>query len=92
MSYKVFVSHTNQPEDMKVISPILERSATLGIQCYMAEYDVKAGTPLKDKLQSEMQSSDAVLVFVTKRTLDSDWVKWEIGAGDSTRKVGNSSR
>src|SRR4051794_15302525 len=86
MPYKVFVSHSAQPEDTAVIDLILKRTALQDIQCYMAEHDVQAGTQLSEKLQKEITASNCVLVFVTKRSIQSDWVKWEIGFADAFKK------
>ena len=87
MAYKVFISHSATSEDAAIINQILQHSATLGIQCYMAEHDVQAGLPLKDKLQEEIQAADCLLAFVTRSTASSDWVKWEVGIADGMRKL-----
>ncbi len=78
MTFKVFVSHTAQANDLLLINEILQRSAVLGIQCYMAEHDTSAGIELKEKLKARIAEANCVLVLVTKATADSDWVKWEI--------------
>ena len=87
MAYKVFVSHSAQPEDTALIDLVLQRTALKNIQCYMAQHDVQAGTSLSDKLKAEIQSSNCILVFVTKRSIQSDWVKWEVGIADALKKL-----
>jgi len=59
----------------------------MGIECYMAEHDVQPGVTLKDKLKQRILAADCVLVFITKGSLGSDWVKWEVGIADGQGKL-----
>ncbi len=87
MAYKVFISHSARPEDIAFINEILGRVSRLGIQCYMAEHDVQAGVMLNEKLRERIRQSDCVLAFLTRGSINSDWVKWEMSAADGFEKL-----
>lgn len=87
MAYKVFISHTAKEEDLPFLNDILRRSATAGIQCYMAEHDTQAGTNLEDKLRAQIFDANSVLVFITKNSVNSDWVKVEVGIAQGLQKL-----
>jgi hypothetical protein len=87
MAYKVFISHTAAEADLPFLDEILRRSATMGIQCYMAQHDTQAGTSLKDKLRQQILESNCVLVFITKSSINSDWVKIEMGIAEGLQKL-----
>lgn len=87
MAYKVFISHTAAEADLPFLNEILKRSATMGVQCYMAQHDTQAGTSLKDKLRQQIVECNCVLAFITKSSINSDWVKVEMGIAEGLQKL-----
>ena len=87
MAYKVFISHSARPEEWAFINQVLGRVSPLGVQCYMAEHDLQAGVVLNDKLRDRIRQSDCVLALITKNSVKSDWVKWEVGAASGFGKL-----
>lgn len=87
MAFKVFISHTAHQDDLGIINAVLQRAATLGVMCYMAQHDGQAGTSLDAKLRAQITDSDCVLVFITKQSVNSMWVQWEIGLATALNKL-----
>ncbi len=87
MAFKTFISHITLQEEFRLINPILQRAAQHGIQCYLAEFDTRAGTDLRTKLHQEILSSNCVLVLLTPRSINSDLVRWEVGVADALQKT-----
>ncbi len=50
-----------------------------GVELWLAEHDVRPGTHLPSKVQGELDSCHAVLVFITEASQASPYVQQEIG-------------
>lgn len=86
MSLSVFISHCMAPEDLEVVYEISKQAKLNGIQTYVAERDPKYGESLSDKIKRAIQSSDCMIIFLTKGGAESPWVNQEIGVARALLK------
>lgn len=87
MAYTVFISHSMRKEDVSLLSRILENTALLGVACYMAQHDGQAGRSIEAKLRQQIISCKCLLALITKNSIKSDWVQWEVGVAASQGKL-----
>jgi hypothetical protein len=81
--YKLFVSHSSL--DTTLVE--LVRSLKLpGIELYFAEDDPRYGDPLPAKIEHEIDTSDALVVFLTKHGAESASVNQEVGYARKAHK------
>ena len=77
--FKVFISHTNGPEDMTVVRRLASNLQMLGVTAYIAEDDRRPGKYLSRKIQENIQSSDWVIGLWTDDASKSAYVNQELG-------------
>jgi hypothetical protein len=77
--YRVFVSHSMRPDDLKVVHAAAEQLLASGIQCYLAERDPQPGTHLPDKVSQAIVDSDCLVAFLTQGGSASAFVNQEVG-------------
>jgi hypothetical protein len=77
LSYKVFLSHSF--EDRLLVGPLEDSLKGVGIDPYMAEEHPDYGDELPKKIEEAIDSSQAVLVVLTKRANLSPSVNQEVG-------------
>lgn len=87
MTYTVFISHSMADEDRPVVKALVDRLRTQGISPYLAERDPQPGRSLSSKVLEQINGSDLVAVFWTKRGAGSTWVNQEIGAARAAGKL-----
>lgn len=75
---QVFLSHASA--DTRVVEWVAAQIEALGIRAYVAERDPRPGTVLAEKVKVNIDSSDAMLVLLTKDAEASWYVQGEIGA------------
>jgi hypothetical protein len=51
-----------------------------GVETFLDEYDIQGGDSIGERVRTEMQRSDEVVVLFSSASRHSDWVKGEIGA------------
>ncbi len=83
MAYKLFISHSFR--DMALVRA-LQSLIVPGIELYIAEDDPRYGEQVSAKIESELDSSDAVVVFLTKNGKESDSVNQELGYAKKANK------
>lgn len=77
MPYKVFLSHSSF--DKQLVNRLSLMMNLYGIDVYLAEYDLRPFQFLSDKVTSNINDSDCVIVFLTANGLVSNYVQNEIG-------------
>jgi hypothetical protein len=77
--FTVFVSHSNNFKDSKIVSQCKAAMESCGITGYFAEDDSSPGTILWNKIHSKIDISDAFLILWTKDASNSGDVREEIG-------------
>lgn len=77
MSYKVFLSHSF--EDKSLTDALDDSLRGVGVEPYMAENHPNSGSELPNKIEQEIDSSQAVLVVLTKKANLSRSVNQEVG-------------
>ena len=78
---KVFISHSTK--DLHLIDRFEQTIRAAGIQPYVASGDDRPGTPLWEKVKSNIKNSNCMLIVLTKSGSRSKWVQQEIGAADA---------
>jgi hypothetical protein len=78
---KVFISHSTK--DLRLIDRFEHTIRAAGIQPYVASGDDQPGTPLWEKVKSNIKNSNCMLVVLTKSGSRSKWVQQEIGVADA---------
>lgn len=82
---KLFLSHAT--EDSELVKDIKNRLEPLGVNVYAAEFDNKSGESLTGKIQTEILSSDWMVVLLTDAGRSSVYVHHEIGFGLAQKKL-----
>jgi hypothetical protein len=78
-AYRVFVSHSMRPDDLKIVYDAAQQLQTTGIHCYFAERDVRPGGPLPAKIAEAIEDSNSVVAFLTEGGTASAFVNQEVG-------------
>lgn len=73
----IFFSHSSK--DAAWVEHLRQQAEASGVRTYLAEHDVSPGLLLSDKVTSNIESSDAVLVLLTNNSWQSAYVQQEIG-------------
>jgi nucleoside 2-deoxyribosyltransferase len=73
---QLFISHSSRDREWEVVQKRVEAA---GFKAYLAEHDLQPGRPLNNKIQEEIDSSDAVVVVLTRNAAESTIVRDEIG-------------
>lgn len=74
---RVFFSHSSRDTDW--VQRVAAQAVAAGVDVYLAEHDVRAGQHLSDKITKEILASDAMIVLLSKNSLQSVIVQQEIG-------------
>lgn len=85
MAYNVFLSHCEA--DKHWVQWIAQNAQNIGINVYMYEHDVQPGMPIADKVQSEIENSQAIVVLLTLSSEYSPYVQQEIGFASAKEKL-----
>ena len=73
---QLFISHSSRDKEWELVQKRIEAA---GFKAYLAEHDPQPGRPLAQKIQREIESSDAVVVVLTRNAAESSIVRDEIG-------------
>ena len=85
MAYKVFLSHSSA--DAKWVRWIAGNAEQVGLEVYLYEHDPQPGRLVSDKIESAIQSCDAVVVLLTGNSESSPYVHQEVGCAKGMKKV-----
>jgi hypothetical protein len=82
---QIFLSHNTQ--DRAWGEWLMRSTAAHGIKPYLAEHDVQAGAVLAKKIESALDASAAVVVLITDKSVNSQYVHQEIGYARKAKKL-----
>lgn len=78
---KVFISHSTK--DMSIVNEFVNILKLKSIDAYMAVSDIRPGTDLWDKIESNIRSSNCVLAILTQDGSRSEMVNQEIATANA---------
>ena len=81
----VFFSHSTA--DREWVLHLSHQAKAAGVEVYLAEHDVKAGERLSEKVTQAIEASDAVIVLLSKNSLNSIYVQQEVGVAQHASKM-----
>ena len=85
---RIFIAHSSKDEWL--IKPIAENLRLIGVEPYLAKLEDPTPYPLPQKLDSAIQSSAAMFVFLTPNVAENkgtrDVINWEISSAYAKRK------
>lgn len=76
--YVFFISHSTADIETEV-SAVCEILEKCKISVFLADRDAPLGNPLPAEIKKAIEESELFLVFITKKSLKSQWVNQEIG-------------
>src|SRR2546427_4966593 len=76
---KIFISYA--AEDYQYAHKLLANLPNIGVEGWMDNADIAAGTALPELVRSAIKGTNAVVVLLSPKSLHSRWVNFEIGAG-----------
>lgn len=85
MGYKVFISYST--DDMNLVNELTNNFRKMGIEVYVAGYYPELGESLPNKIERNIDSSDAMVVLLTRMGARSAWVQQEIGFAKAKNKL-----
>ena len=77
--FKVFLSHTNGPDEMTIVRRLASNLDLAGVTTYVAEDDRQPGAYLSEKIKQNILNSDWVIGLWTKDSSKSAYVNQELG-------------
>jgi len=87
MVYKVFISHSSNPEDLPIIQQVSNQIQGAGVEAYVATWFREPGRDIGDKVRSAIRASDAVFGIWTKGGSEAQWVNQELGFAEGLGKT-----
>jgi hypothetical protein len=82
---ELFLSHATT--DAQLVAEIRRQLASLGVNVYTAEHDVRAGHNVHDKIDLAIRRCHVMVVLLTKAGNGSRYVHQEIGFAKRARKM-----
>lgn len=83
--FKVFISHTNGPEDMTIVRKLASNLQLAGVTVYVAEDDRQPGNYLAKKIKQNILNSDWVIGLWTQYSSKSAYVNQELGFAEGRK-------
>jgi len=87
---RVFISYSH--EDKQIVKRISEDLRRQGVQAWLDEDLISPGEQWIDKLSEAFESSDAILVIMSRNTAESRWQTSEIALAVATQRKDPSKR
>jgi hypothetical protein len=81
---RVFISYSSQ--DKEFASMLEKKLESSGFKCWRDEHSLLSGRITK-QIQRAMTENDVVLVVLSKSSLSSDWVRWEVSSARNLEKI-----
>ena len=85
MAYRIFLGHGNS--DGKWAESIYNIGKDLGIDVYCFNNDIQPGEVSATKLQEAIRDSNEVVILITLKSVDSQYVNQEIGYGLRDKRI-----
>src|SRR5215208_5342480 len=80
MNPKVFISHAREDKERFVLA-FARRLRAQGVDAWVDQWEILPGDSLVDKLFEEgLREADAVIVVVSRHSVDKPWVREELNA------------
>lgn len=83
-----FLSYSTK--DSEFASKLYEDLQTRGIDCWMAEYDLKGGKILVDQIEEAIEEHDRTLIILSGNSIGSNWVITEIQKARKREKTNST--
>ena len=77
MAYKVFISHSSR--DQGLVISLANLLSKFGVEVFVAEWYLAPGEGIDRKVFREIETSDCIVVLLTREGIRSTWVQQEIG-------------
>jgi len=87
MPYTVFISHAVGPDDYPLVVTIANLIYQNGMQAFVAEWNWQAGATVAQKVESQIEASDAVLAIITPNYTRASFANQEIGYAYAKKKL-----
>ncbi|MBO4819437.1 MAG: toll/interleukin-1 receptor domain-containing protein [Firmicutes bacterium] len=85
MSEQILISHSSKDNDSaQRIKKVLEDN---GFSCWLDNDNIPPGADFVSKIAEAMRNCEVVVVLVSKNSQDSDWVRNEVTAANSQKKL-----
>ena len=81
---RVFISYAH--DDENVAREFRESFRDMEVTGWMDQSDIAMGAPIARKVKESLQQASAIVILVSERSLESQWVQFEIGAAFATGK------
>jgi len=86
--YRVFISYsTNDLPLVNKLRPALYQMRSMGVEVYIAEYNVPPGARLDEHIKSHLACCDLFCVLWSRNAKESAWVSQEIGLAEAHRRL-----
>jgi hypothetical protein len=79
--YVVFLSHSTKDRWVarQMMSLIEQRCKRFGVRVFLDERDIQAGRSIPESIGQRLRACNEFLVLLSRYSLASDWVKFELG-------------
>ena len=78
MKHDIFFSYSHR--DSHVAKDLVSKLEASGLDCFIAEKDIRAGQLWEERVRHSIESSERMLLLITPRSKNSLWVAAEAGA------------
>ncbi len=82
--FDVFISYANSDRD--VAERLVSALRASNVSGWLDKADIAAGDSIPSAVRAALKGSKAVLVLLSPRSLQSEWVQFEIGAAEALGK------
>lgn len=85
--YMVFISHASSALELFIATALAMALKILGAEVWLDIADgVRGGDPIRKRVVEAIANCDEAIVLLSSRSVESDWVIWEIGVIDGKNK------
>ena len=83
-NYQVFVSHAT--DDKWIAKVICEKLEGIGASTFRDDRDINGGDDIPEEIRQQIKHSQEMVVLLTPKSVDRQWVLLEVGAAWGWRK------
>ena len=81
---KVFISYAR--EDSQVAQELRSSLADIEVSGWMDQVDIASGAAIAHQVKDAIREASAIVIFVSPRSVDSQWINFEVGAAMALNK------
>src|SRR5438045_3300433 len=85
MPYKIFISASYKDRD--IARDLQHRLHEAGVSVTYSELTISIGSDFEKTFMSLLRASDAIIVILSRNSIDNFWMMYEIGAASSLQKT-----